>query len=171
MALITDRAQQGAKCLCPRLSAPSVRWRVARAHRPGDGAARGNYGAISCMLRLAGICVGRLALTQSGDTGRQRADASDISGELRGASVSLPCPPRNKCARPSFRRTLEETSQGSLKMSSLTALGSVFRVRGREPRGAGRTREHSISPSDRPIFPLYGTRLRAALHLGSLMNF
>lgn len=56
-------------------------------------------------------------------------------------------------------------------MSDLTAQENVFRIRGWELRGAELTTEHNILPSNRAIFPLYGTLLRAIFNLWSLMNF
>lgn len=54
------------------------------ATRAGDGAARGNYGAIYSVLPLSGVRAGRLVITQSGGTGQRGADAPDISGARRG---------------------------------------------------------------------------------------
>lgn len=39
------------------------------------------------------LCVGQLVITKSGDTGKWRADALDISGELWGGGVPRPTPP------------------------------------------------------------------------------
>lgn len=61
--------------------------------------------------------------------------------------------------------------QGSQKMSDLTAWGNVFWVGRWELKGVRLTTRPNILPSNRTIFPLYGTLLRAIFNLLSLMNF